>query len=462
MRAWPAAAALLAGCAAAPAGPSALESGRAALAALAARSAPDGDPATVDLLVAADEAFLALHGPDAARVLEEAVAAADRALGEAAGVRFRIGGAAPFPSTPDSRDDLRLLWEARLSLRRGACDAAAAFTGQRCGARAGAAVPELRLLLCADPDDPARNLAHEAAHLFGAQDLGRDHPGYASPSLMSYDADQPRTLALDAVNLARVRARAGRLPPPARDHAAEALAARLAALAPEEGAALRDALLGAESRISHEDGLEAAARLLAARPGDAAGRRAEAECLRVLRRGSEAAPRFAASLEAVASAASPPDGLDRHGVLETARLAVDGVDGLAPLRPAAESALARLDAAFPGDAEVLDLRASLRARAGDRPAAERLYRAAMEAAPAAVFPRRHLASLGKSSGDAALWLEGWRAALGADPLDPVLGVQFVEDGLSAFPAAIRGPARDEARAALDAAARAWPAWDAPA
>jgi len=462
MRFPPAAAALLAGCAAVPAGPPPLEAGLRAFEALARRSAPDGDPGTVDLLVAADAAFLERHGADAARVLEEAVAAADRALADDAGLRFRIGGAVPFPSTPGVRDDLRLLWEARLSLDRGACDATAAFTGQECGPRAGAAEPALRLLLCADPSDPARNLAHEAAHLFGAQDHPRGHPGYAVPSLMSYDSDQPRTLVLDPVNRARVRARRGRLPAPGRDLAAEALAARLRALPPGDRAALRGAILCAEGRDSQSDGLAPAARFLESRPGDAAALRAEAECLRVLRRPEEAAGRFAASLAAVAATPDPPDGLDRHGVLETARLAVDGVDGLDSLRPAAEAALARVDAAFPGDPEVLDLRASLRARAGDRAAAERLYRAAMEAAPSAVYPRRHLASLGRSAGDADLWLEGWRAALAADQLDPLLGVEFIEDGLVAFPDAIRGPAREEALDLLDAAARAWPAWEAPA
>ncbi len=318
------------------------------LRALAATARPDGDEGTVDLLVAPDAEFLSLLGADAVPAIRRAVATVDRVLGPECGLRFRIGGAVLFPATPGAADERRLLWEARLFLDRGGCDAVAAFTGQRCGDRAGAAEPGLRLLLCADAADPERNLLHEACHLFGALDYARGHPGYGLPSVMSYDSDAPRTLALDPPNLARIRARRGALPAARPDPVAAALAARRARLRPPVAAALLGAFLCAESRSLQEEGIAPARIVLAAAPGDAAARWIEGECLRVTKEREAGAAALHAALEGIA-AADPPDGLDRHAALEAARLAVDGVDGTAPLREAAAAALARVGSAFPAD-----------------------------------------------------------------------------------------------------------------
>ena len=407
---------------------------------LAAASAPDDDAGTVDLLLAPDVAFLDRRGADAVPSLVRAVESLDRELGPATGFRFRIGGAVLFPATPGVKDDRRLLWEARLRLPRGRCDAVAAFTGQECGERAGEALPQLRILFCTDAEDPEWNLLHEASHLFGTLDFGRGHPGYDAPSLLSYDSDQPRTLSLDAVNLARVRVRAGRLPPARRDEVAAALSRRLRDLPAGTGAAYLGAFLAAESRFSQGDGLAASERIL----------REDALVL------------FHAALGDITSL-EEPDALDRHAAREMARLAVDGVDGTEALRDAAEEALRRLDGAFPRDPEILDLRASLRARAGDREESERLYDACLDADPTAVYAWRHLAALGAANGDFDLWLEGWRGARAADPLDPMLGVRWVEDGLASFPARIRSREMyPEALAAVDAALAAWPGAAGPA
>jgi tetratricopeptide (TPR) repeat protein len=453
---------LAAGCAAPGEPETALDDGLRGLRALAARARPDGDPATVDLLVAPDVDFLRVRGADAVPSLERAVATVDRVLGPECGLRFRIGGAVLFPATPGVDDDRRLLWEARLRLDRGPCDLVAAFTGQRCGDRAGAAEPRLRLLLCADAADPERNLLHEAAHLFGALDYPRGHPGYALASVMSYDSDLPRTLALDPPNLARIRARRGALPPARPDLPASALAARAAAMRDPLAAALLGGFLCAESRWSQAEGIAPAERLLAADPGDAAACWIAGECRRVTKERGAAGGFLRRALEAVAAAESP-DGLDRHAALETARLAVDAVDRTESLRDAAGGALARLSAAFPADPEILDLQGSLRARAGDAEEAGRLYREAAAADPGAVYPWRHLAELGRASGSADLWLEGWRGALAADPLDPALAAGFVEEGLKVYPDMIHSTgARPSALAALDAASRAFPGWELPA
>jgi hypothetical protein len=187
----------------------------------------------------------------------------------------------------------------------------------------------------------------------------------------------------------------------------------------------------------------------------------DGECRRVLKQRDDAATLLLLALEGIAAKPSP-DGLDRHAALSVARLAVDGTDGLEALMPAAERALEGVDAAFPRDPEVLDLRASLRARAGDGAGAERLYDAAIDADPTAVYPWRHLASLGKSVGNGKTWLEGWRGAMAADPPDPLLGVRWVEDGLAAFPAVMRrADVKSEAVAALEAAERAFPEWREP-
>jgi hypothetical protein len=410
----------------------------------------------VDLLLAPDAAFLEAGGADAIPSLERAVATVDRVLGPETGFRFRVGGAALFEATPGVKDDLRLLWEARLRLARGRCDAVVAVTGARCGDRAGAAEPSLRLLLCADAGDLERNLLHEAAHLFGAKDYPRGHPGYAMPGLMSYDSDQPRSLDLDPANLARVRARRGRLPEARADPVAAAFAARLPALPGPAGAALLGAFLTAESRSDQREGLAPAARFQEARPEDPLGPWIEAECRRVLKEKDDAGTLLLLALEGMAALESP-DGLDRHAVLSAARLAVDGVDGLGALMPAAERALERIDRAFPRDPEVLDLRGSLRARAGDRKGAERFYDAAIDADPTAVYPGRHLASLGRTVGDGELWLEGWEGALAADPLDPELALRWVEDGRERFPVLMERPdLRRRAEAALEAAERAFP------
>ena len=446
---------LVAGCAAPVPGPDPLEAGLLALRALSGRAKPDADPSTVDLLVAPDEAFLRALGADAIPALERAVATVDRVLGPECGSRFRIGGATLFASTPDRGDDRRLLWEARLRLDRGGCDVVAAFTGQRCGERAGAAEPHLRLLLCADATDPERNLLHEACHLFGAQDYPRGHPGYVLASVMSYDSDQPRTLAIDEPNLARIRARRGALPEARPDAVAAALAA--AGLDPR-GAALLGGFLCAESRTGHAEGLAPAERLLAADPGDPVALWIAGECRRVMKEHPTAAALFTRCLKVVAATESP-DALARHATLEIARLAVDGVDGLAPLRAAAEAALG----SFRVDAEVLDLLASLRAREGDFGWAERRYRAAAAVDPSAVYPWKHIAALGKAWADPVLWLAGWRGAMAADPLDPLLGARWVEDGLKEYPELIRSSdCRKDALAALAAAERAFPGWFEPA
>ncbi len=460
-RAAAALALLAAACAVPPEGGSSLDAALRDLHALGARAAPDADPATVEILVAPDLAFLERLGPGAVPALERAVAAVDRVLGPEVGLRFRIGGTAIFPATPGVKDDLRLLAEARLRIPRGGCDVLAAFSGERCGERAGAAEPGGRLLLCADASDPERNLLHEAAHLFGARDFPRGHPGYDLPSLMSYNSDLPRTLALDPSNLARVRARRGALPAP-RVHATAALAERLARLPGTEGEALLGAFLSAESRSGQAAGIAPAERFLARHPGDAAASWAYGECLRVLKRREEAAGMFLQALLGVA-AAEVPDALDRHAALEISRLAVDAQDGLEALMLPAEEALRKVGEAAQEDPEVLDLRASLRARAGDREAAERLYRAAVAADPAAVYPWRHLAALGRTGGDSALWLEGWRGALAADPLDPVLAVRWVEEGLKVYPEVILSAGvRAGVGAALSAAEEAFPAWREPA
>ena len=425
-----------AGCAGGPPPEAPLRAALRALEALAARAAPDGDPGTVDLLLAPDAAFLEGAGADAVPSLERAVATVDRVLGPETGFRFRVGGAVLFEPTPGVRDDLRLLWEARLRLGRGGCDAVVAVTGRRCGERAGAAEPHLRLLLCADATDLERNLLHEAAHLFGAKDYPRGHPGYATPGLMSYDSDRPRSLELDAANLARVRARRGRLPEARPDAVAAPLAARLRSLPGPTGAALLGAFLTAESRSDQGEGLAPAERYQRERPGDPVGPWLEGECRRVLREKDDAATLFHLALEGVA-AREPPDGLERHAVLSMARLAVDDVDGAGSLMAAAERALEAVDRAFPRDPEVLDLRASLRARAGDLEGAERLYDAAIDADPTAVYPWRHLASLGRTAGNAKLWLEGWRGAMAADPLDLLLALEWVEDGDTSFPEVMR-------------------------
>jgi hypothetical protein len=427
---------------------------------LAAAARPDGDPATVDLLLAPDIAFLRARGADAIPSLERAVATADRVLGAATGRRIRIGGATLFPSTPGVDDDLRLLAEARLVLDRGECDAVAAFTGQRCGERAGEALPEFRLLLGADAEDPERNLLHEAGHLFGTADYRRGHPGYGIDSAWAYDSDRPRSLTLDPANAERIRARGGALVPERADALAAAVRARLAALPGPLAEALRGAFLCAESRHGHADGLAPARRYLARRPGDGAALWMEGECLRVTRETAEAAEAFAEALEALSSTAAP-DALDLHAALAIARLAVDGIDGTEGLRGAAEGVLDRMAAAFPGHAELLDLRGSLRARAGDGAAAARLWREAGAAAPGAAYPWRHLAALGRAAGDRDLWLEGWRGVLAADPLDPLAAVAFAAEGLERFPEVIRGPARADARAALDRAAEGFPDWPEP-
>lgn len=444
------------GCASGPA-PDPLAAGLRDLRALAARSSPDGDPATVDLLLAPDAAFLEAAGADAIPSLERAVAAADRVLGPETGFRFRVGGAVLLEATPGVRDDLRLLWEARLRLARGRCDAVVAVTGARCGDRAGAAEPALRLLLCADGTDLERNLLHEAAHLFGAKDYRRGHPGYGMPGLMTYDSDQPRSLDLDPANLARVRARRGRLPEARPDPVAAAFAARLPALPGPTGAALLGAFLTAESRSDQREGLAPALRYQEDRPEDPLGPWLEGECRRVLRERDDAGTLLLLALEGIA-ALPAPDGLDRHAALSMARLAVDGVDGLEALMPAAERALEAVDRAFPRDPEVLDLRGSLRARAGDRRGAERFYDAAIDADPTAVYPWRHLASLGRSVGDAELWLEGWRGALAADPLDLDLARAWLADGEEAFPAVMRrADVAAEAERSRQSLAAAFPA-----
>ncbi len=444
---------LLGGCASPDPGPDPLAEGLLGLRDLAARAKPDGDPATVDVLVAPDEAFLRALGAEAIPALERAVATVDRVLGPECGLRFRIGGATLFASTPDRGDDRRLLWEARLRLDRGGCDVAAAFTGQRCGERAGAAEPHLRLLLCADASDPERNLLHEACHLFGAADYPRGHPGYALPSVMSYDSDPPRTLSIDGPNLARIRARRGALPEARPDTVAAALNAEPG----PAGAALVGGFLCAESRTGHAEGLAPAELLLAGDPGDPVALWIAGECRRVLKEPGESGALLLRALLSIA-AGGALDALDRHAALEIARLAVDGTDGLSPLRGAAEAALARL----PEDAEVLDLLGSLRARDGDREGAERRYRAAAAADPSAVYPWLHLAALGRTEKDPVLWLAAWRGAMAADPLDPVLPVRWVEDGLKEVPSLIRSEeCRKAALAALAAAERAFPAWTDP-
>ncbi len=452
---------LLSGCAAPAVAPSA--DPRADLAALADRSAPDDDPSTVDVLLAPDMEFLARHGRDAVPLLVGSVETLDRVLGPLAGLRFRVGGAVLFPSTPGVRDDLRLLLEARLRVLRGRCDVVAAFTGQACGDRAGAAEPARRLLLCADASDPERNLLHEAAHLFGALDYERGHPGYSVPSPMSYDGDLPRTLEFDAPTAARIAGRAGALPPERPDLLANALAARVDRLPGPVGAALAGAFLCAESRISQRDGLAPAERALRDLPDDPVALWAYGECRRVEGDRDDGAALFLAALRAVAGGERPPDGLDRHVAVETARLAVDDRDGLGALRGPAAEALARLSLAFPADAELLDLRASLLARAGDAAGAATLYRDAAAADPAASYPWRHLAELGRTARDGELWLEGWDAARRVHGPDPRLGVQWVVEGLREFPSLFGRPAvRAEADAALSAAASAWPAWPDPA
>jgi tetratricopeptide (TPR) repeat protein len=416
----------------------------------------------VDLLVAPDADFLRLLGADAVPSIQRAVATVDRVLGPECGLRFRVGGAVLFQATPGADDERRLLWEARLFLDRGACDVVAAFTGQRCGDRAGAAEPRLRLLFCADASDPERNLLHEACHLFGAQDYPRGHPGYGLASVMSYDSDLPRTLAVDPANLARVRARRGALPEARPDPAAAALAARMGRLRGPLASALLGGLLCAESRTQQEDGIPPAGLILAADPSDTAACWIAGECRRVAKERDAGEALLRKALDGIAAAATP-DGLDRHAALETARLAVDGVDGMDSLREAAGAALARVSAAFPGDPEVLDLRASLLARAGDRAAAEKLYREAAAADPSAVYPWRHLAALGRTSGDPLLWLEGWRGALAADPLDPVLAVRWVEEGVEVYHTMILSPGNlPAALDALAAAERAFPGWRLPA
>jgi tetratricopeptide (TPR) repeat protein len=453
--------AFAAGCAAPGGGEPDLDAGYRGLRALAERARPDADPGTVDVLLAPDLDFLRARGADAVPSLERAVATVDRVLGPECGLRFRVGGAVLFPSTPRADDDRRILWEARLRLDRGPCDVVAAFTGQRCGDRAGAAEPRFRLLLCADAADPDRNLLHEAAHLFGAMDYPRGHPGYGLDSVMSYDSDRPRTLAFDALNLERIRARRGALPPARPDPVARAMAERTSSMRGPLAAALLGGFLCAESRTSQAEGIDPAERLLAADPGNGAAAWIAGECLRVGKERDAAEELLGRALGAVA-AGDAPDGLDRHAALEIARLAVDGVDGMETLRPGAEAALARLARTFPADPEVLDLHASLRARAGDAKEAARLYREAAAADPAAVYPWRHLAELARTAGDATLWLEARDGALAADPLDPVLAVRFVEEGLEVYPEVIHSAARRPASlAALAAAEKAFPAWELP-
>ena len=446
---------LLAGCAAPGPGPDPLAAGLAGLRDLAARARPDADPGTIDLLLAPDEAFLRALGADAIPALERAVATTDRVLGPECGLRFRIGGAILFGSTPDRGDDRRLLWEARLRLERGECDVVAAFSGQRCGERAGETLPDLRLVLCADASDPERNLLHEACHLFGALDYPRGHPGYALPSVMSYDSDAPRSLAIDGPNRARIRARRGALPPARPDEVAAAL--RRAGDSPL-GAALVGGFLCAESRTGHAEGLAPAERLLAANRSDPLALWIAGECRRVTGEREEAKVLLNHSLHVI-SVLPEAGPLERHAAIEIARLAVDGVDGLAPLRAVAEKALGNCRE----NAETVDLAGSIRARDGDFGWAERRYRGAANIDPSAIYPWRHLAALGRVSGDSALWLDGWRGAMAADRLDPVLAVRWVEEGLKEYPTLIRSEeCRAEVVAALAAAEAAFPAWFEPA
>jgi hypothetical protein len=198
--------------------------------------------------------------------------------------------------------------------------------------------------------------------------------------------------------------------------------------------------------------------MLAADPKDAFALWIAGECRRVLKEPKESMDLLLRSLRGIA-AAEKPGPLERHAALEIARLAVDGVDGLAPLMPEAEAALLHL----PEDAEVLDLLGSLRARDKDREGAEKRYRAAAAADPSAVYPWKHLAALGKASADSALWLAGWRGAMAADPLDAHLGALWIEEGLKEYPALIRSDAcRKDALEALAAAERAFPGWEGPA
>ncbi|MHC4923650.1 MAG: zinc metalloprotease, partial [Planctomycetota bacterium] len=254
--------------------------GMASLRALADRSSIDADPDTVDLVIAADTAFLDFHGRNSARVLEDAVATLDRVLGAETGRRFRIGRATLFPSTPGVRDDLRLLWEARLRVPRGSADIVVAFTGQDCGPRAGVAEPHHRLVLCAEPSDPERSLLHEVSHLFGTRDHGRGHPGYDVPSVMSYNSDLPRTLAFDSVNASRLAARGGRLPAVQDDGVTDALRRRMEALGGGAPAAMLGSFLCAESRRSQKSGLAAAEILLETLPDDPVAAWIYGECLR--------------------------------------------------------------------------------------------------------------------------------------------------------------------------------------
>jgi tetratricopeptide (TPR) repeat protein len=454
-------AALAAGCAS-PVDPAVVEAAHRDLDALAARSRPDADPATVDVLLAPDEAFLGRLGRDAVPSLVRAVETLDRVLGPEVGLRFRVGGAELFTPTPGAEDLRRILWEARLGLERGSCDVVAAFTGQRCGDRAGTAEPRLRLLLCADATDPERNLLHEAAHLFGAQDYPRGHPGYATPTLMSYDSDQPRTLAFDPANLARIRARRGKLPVPEHDMVPLTFATRRYWRPGAANDVFLEAFLCAESRTMHAEGVAPAEAFLAAHPGNPVGLWALGECRRALRQGDAATAHFRDALLGIAEAPMR-DGLHRHAALEIAKLAVDAIDGLEVLRPEVESVLVLLSKEYAADPELLDLRASLRARAGDRAAAEALYREAAAAAPGETYPWRHLAALGRSEGDPLLWLEAWRGALAADPLDPVLAIRWVEEWLEEYPDLILSDdGRRDAERAFVAAEAAFPNWTRPA
>ncbi len=453
---------LAAGCATPGSPASPLDEGLRDLRVLAAEARPDGDPGTVDILVAPDADYLRLLGADAVPSIARAVATVDRVLGPECGLRFRIGGAVLFPATPGADDDRRLLWEARLLLDRGPCDVVAAFTGERCGDRAGAAEPHLRLLFCADASDLERNLLHEACHLFGAQDYPRGHPGYGLESVMSYDSDLPRTLAVDPQNLLRIRARRGALPEARPDPVAAALSARMGRLRGPLASALLGGFLCAESRSQQPDGVAPADRILAAEPGDPAACWIAGECRRVAKERNAGEALLRQALEGIASAPAP-DGLERHAALEIARLAVDGVDGMDPLRAAAEAALARVSGAFPADAEVLDLRASLRLRARDPAGAAKLYGEAAAADPSATYPWKHLAALGRACGEERPWREGWRGALAADPLYPVLAVRWVEEGVEVYHNVILLPENlPAALAALDAAERAFPGWTLPA
>jgi tetratricopeptide (TPR) repeat protein len=441
-------------------GGDALGDGLAALAALAETSAPDADPATLDLLVAPDAAFLRRHGAASAEVLRGAVAAADRVLAEATGARVRVGGAALFRATPGVRDDLRLLREARLQFLPGAggCEVTAAFTGEACGERAGVAEPRRRLLLCADAADPERNLVHEAAHLFGAIDLPRGHPGYASPSVMSYDASQPRTLGFDPMNREGLRARAGRLPPRRDDPVEAALAAR-EARAGVLGPAWVGAFLCAASRRSQDEGVAPAERLVAALPGDPAAAWLLGECLRFRATAGPAWERLGDAAAGIATAAAP-DGLDRHAALEAARAAAGSGTGPEGLRPAADAALERAAAAFPGDAEILEARGLLRAAMGDAAAAAGFLRDATAADPWTPSPWLGLAALARDAGDGEAWEAAFAEALARHGPDPVLEVRRVREGLALFPERVLRPGAVEEHRRLLARAAAWyPGWE---